>query len=160
MNAFFSRISVCISKKRFPRGPDHNIPTSVSRQIDPPSRSLTGADRVASGYNQLQGVMPLLRDIVQLGKVEEGSALYAPSSLPFSDTGPRYRFEKWGKESWAVLDSRKGDVLLALVKYKKGAESLIERLEAYERCIAHMAVVNASPQPARAAGRPAIPAPP
>lgn len=59
-----------------------------------------------------------------------------------------------------MLDSREGDALLALTKYKKGAESLIERLEAYERYIAHMAVVNASPQPARADGRPAFPAPP
>jgi hypothetical protein len=59
-----------------------------------------------------------------------------------------------------LLDSRKGDALLALMKYKKGAESLIARLEAYERSIAHMAVVNASPQQARADGRPAFLAPP
>jgi len=54
-----------------------------------------------------------------------------------------------------VLDSRKGDALLALTKYKKGAESLIERLEAYERSIAHMAIINATPQQARADGSPA-----
>jgi hypothetical protein len=105
-------------------------------------------------------VLPLLQDLMQSGTVEEGTALYAPGSSPSSEAGPRYRFEKRGKESWAVLDSRKGDALLALTKYKKGAESLIERLEAYERYIAHMAVVNTSPQQARAAGRPAVPAPP
>jgi hypothetical protein len=59
-----------------------------------------------------------------------------------------------------VLDSRKGDALLALTKYKKGAESLIERLEAYERTIAHMAVVNATPRQACVDRRPAVPAPP
>jgi hypothetical protein len=111
-------------------------------------------------YHQLQGVLPLLRDIVQAGVVEEGAVGYAPSSSSSSDADPRYRFEKQGKESWAVLDSRQGDALLALVKYKKGAEALIERLEAYERYIAHMAVVNVSPQQARADGRPAFPAPP
>ena len=59
-----------------------------------------------------------------------------------------------------VLDSRKGDALLALTKDKKGAEALIERLEAYERYIAHIAVVNATPHQARADGRPAFSAPP
>jgi hypothetical protein len=117
-------------------------------------------ERLTALYNQLQDVMPLLRDIVQPEQVEEGAALYAASPSPSADAGARYRFEKQGKESWAVLDSRKGDALLALTKYKKGAESLIERLEAYERYIAHMAVVNASPQQARADGRPAFPAPP
>jgi hypothetical protein len=109
-------------------------------------------------YNQLQGVMPLLRDIVQQGIVEEGAALSASGPSPSSDAGARYRCEKRGKESWAVLDSRKGDALLALTKYKKGAESLIERLEAYERYIAHMTAVDATPQQARADGRPALPA--
>ena len=59
-----------------------------------------------------------------------------------------------------MLDSRQGDALLALTKYKKGAGSLIERREAYERSIAHMAVVNATPQQAQADGRLAFPAPP
>jgi hypothetical protein len=109
--------------------------------------------RLTALYNQLQGVMPLLQDLLQPGKVEEGTALYASGPSPSADAGSRYRFEKRGKESWAVLDSRKGDALLVLTKYKKGAEALIERLEAYERYIAHMAVVNAD-------GRPALPAPP
>ena len=117
-------------------------------------------ERLSDLYNQLQGVMPLLRDIVQPGKVEEGTARYASGPSPSADAGSRYRCEKRGKESWAVLDSRQGDALLALVKYKKGAASLIERLEAYERYIAHMAGVDATPQQARADGRPALPAPP
>jgi hypothetical protein len=117
-------------------------------------------ERLTALYNQLQGVMPLLRDIVQPGKVEEGTPLYASGPLASPDTGSRYRFEKRGKESWAVLDSRQGDALLALTKYKKGAESLIERLEAYERYIAQMAVVNTTPQQAPADGRPSLPAPP
>src|SRR5262249_48379143 len=50
-----------------------------------------------------------------------------------------------GKESWAVLDTREGDALLALTKDTKGAETLLERLEASERSSAHMAVVNATP---------------
>jgi hypothetical protein len=117
-------------------------------------------DRLPDLYHQLQGVMPLLRDLVQPGKVEEGSALYVSGPSPSADAGPRYRFEKQGKESWAVLDGRKGDALLALTKYKKGTESLIERLEAYERYIAHMTVVDAAPQQAHADGRPTLPAPP
>jgi hypothetical protein len=84
-------------------------------------------------YNQLQGVMPLLRDIVQPGKVEEGAARYASGPVPSTDAGPRYRFEKRGKESWAVLDGYAGDALVVLTKYKKGAQAVIERLEAYER---------------------------
>jgi hypothetical protein len=59
-----------------------------------------------------------------------------------------------------VLDSRQGDALLALTKYKKGAESLIERLEAYERYIAQMAAVHAAPQQAHTGGRAVLPAPP
>jgi hypothetical protein len=96
-------------------------------------------ERLTALYNQLQGVMPLLRDIVQPEKVEEGTALYASGPSPSADAGARYRFE---------------------TKYKKGAESLIERLQAYERSIAHMAVVNATPQQAQADGRAAFPAPP
>jgi hypothetical protein len=105
-------------------------------------------------------MMPLLRDILQPGKVEEGTALYASAPSPSADADPRYRFEKRGKESWAVLDRRRGDVLLALTKYKKGAEALIERLEAYERYIAHLAAVHATLNQAHAGDRPAFPAPP
>src|SRR5712692_10054549 len=69
-------------------------------------------------YNQLQGIMPLLRDIVHPWTVEEGPPLYAPGSSPSADAGRRSRFEKRGKESWAVLASRTDDTLLALTKYK------------------------------------------
>jgi hypothetical protein len=89
-------------------------------------------------YNQLQGVMPLLRDIVQSGTVEEGTALYASGPAPSDDAGPRYRFEKRGKESWAVLDGYAGDSLVVLTNYKKGAQAVMERLEAYERRIAEL----------------------
>jgi hypothetical protein len=111
-------------------------------------------------YNQLQGVIPLLQEIVQAAKVEEGTTLYSFGSCLSSDAGPRYRFEKRGKESWAALDSRQGDALLALTKYKKGAESLIERLEAYERYIAHLAATHATPHQLPPGARPALPAPP
>ena len=73
-------------------------------------------ERLTALYHQLQGVMPLLRDIVQPEKVEEGTALYASGPSPSADAGARYRCEKRGKESWAMWDSRKGDVLLALTK--------------------------------------------
>jgi hypothetical protein len=79
--------------------------------------------------------------------------------FPIFQYWPRYRFEKRGKESWAVLDSRQGDALLAL-KYKKGAEALIERLEAYERYIAPLAAIHAMPHQTPTDGRPALPAPP
>ena len=116
-------------------------------------------ERLTALYHQLQGVLPLLRDMMQPGTVEEGTALYTPGSVPSSDAGPRYRFEKRGKESWAVLDSRQGDALLALAKYKKGAEALIERLETYERVIAHLAAIHAMPHQGRVGDRPEFPAP-
>jgi hypothetical protein len=59
-----------------------------------------------------------------------------------------------------VMDSHKGDALLALTKYKKGAEALIERLEAYERCIVHFTAIHATTHQARAGDRSALPAPP
>jgi hypothetical protein len=95
-------------------------------------------ERLTELYNQLQSVMPLLRDIVQPGQVEEGAARYAPGSSPSSDAGPRYRFEKRGKESWAVLDCSADDSLVVLTKYKKGAQAVMERLEAYEQRIAEL----------------------
>ena len=64
-----------------------------------------------------------------------------------------------GKASWTVLDRRQGDALLALTKYKKGAETLVERLEAYERYIAHLAAVHATPHQVHAGDRPDFPAP-
>jgi hypothetical protein len=115
------------------------------------------SERLTALYNQLQGVLPLLRDIVQSGTVEEGAIRYAPGSVPSSDARPRYRFEKRGKESWAVLDSRQDDALLALTKYKKGAEALVERLEAYERFIVQLP--HATLHQARASDRPAFLAP-
>ena len=133
----------------------HNTSVSRKRSTSPDDAS----ERLTTLYNQLQGVMPMLRDIVQPGKVEEGTALYASGPSPSADASPRYRFEKRGKESWAVLDSRKGDVLLALTKYKKGAEALIERLEAYERCIAYL-FAPATPRQLQPDERPALPAPP
>jgi hypothetical protein len=117
-------------------------------------------DLLAALYNQLQGVLPLLQDIIQAGTVEEGAGGYALGSVPSSNTGPRYRFEKRGKESWAVLDSRQGDALLALTKYKKGAAALIERLEAYECAIAHLAAAQATPHQLRPGESSAVPAPP
>ncbi len=41
------------------------------------SPRLCAPERLTDLYTQLQGVMPLLRDIVQPEKVEEGTALYA-----------------------------------------------------------------------------------
>ena len=103
--------------------------------------------------------MPLLRDIIQPGAVEEGAGGYALGAVPSSNTGPRYRFEKRGKESWAVLDSRQEDALLALTKYKKGAAALSERLEAYEHAMVHLAA-QAMPHQLQPGERPALPAPP
>ena len=115
-----------------PLGHNTSVPQKSSKTSDHVPERLTDL------YNQLEGVMPLLREIVQPGIVEEGAALYAPGSLPSADAGSRYHFEKRGKESWAVLDRHEGDALVALTKYKKGAEAVIERLEAYERRIAEL----------------------
>jgi hypothetical protein len=113
-------------------------------------------ERLTALYSQLHGVL-LLQDIVQSGTVEEGAIRYTPGAVPSSDAHPRYRFEKRGKESWAVLDSCQGDALLALTKYKKGAEALVEWLEAYERFIAQLP--HATLHQARASDRPAFLAP-
>jgi hypothetical protein len=59
-----------------------------------------------------------------------------------------------------VLDSRQGDALLALVKYKKGAAALTERLEAYEYAIAHLAAAQASPHQLRLGENFSLPTPP
>jgi hypothetical protein len=136
-----------------PLGHNTSVPRKRSKAPD------DAPERLTALYHQLQGVMPLLRDIVQPGNVEEGTALYASSPSPSADAGSRYRFEKRGKESWAVLDSRQGDALLALTKYKKGAEALVERLEAYERFIAQLPVIHATPHHTRASDRPAFLAP-
>ena len=104
--------------------------------------------------------MPLVRDIVQPGTGEEGAPLSALGASPSADAGRRSRFEKRGKASWAVLDSRKGDALLALTKEKKGAETPSQRLEASECSIAQLAAVHATPHQAYASDRPAFPAPP
>ena len=69
-------------------------------------------------------------------------------------------FEKRGRASWAALDSREGDALLALVTYKKDAEALIERLRAYEHCLAQLMRLYAASSQVRADGRPALPSPP
>ena len=69
-------------------------------------------------------------------------------------------FEKRGRESWAVLDNREGDALLALVTYKKGAQALIERPKAYGRCLAQLMHLYATPSQVRADGRPVRLSPP
>ena len=46
------------------------------------------------------------------------------------DSQSRYRFEKYGHRSWAVYD---GDELIAVTVYKKGAKTVVDRLEAYEK---------------------------
>jgi hypothetical protein len=104
--------------------------------------------------------MPRLQDIVPPGDIEEGAALSTPGSSLSSDAGPRYRCEKRGKASWAVLDSRQGDALRALTPYKTDSETLLERLEASARSIAHVAAVHATPHHAPAGDRAAVPAPP
>jgi hypothetical protein len=117
-------------------------------------------ERLTALYHQLQGVIPLLQDLVQPGDIKEGAARSTSGSSLSPEAGPRYRFEKRGKASWTVLDRRQGDALLALTKYKKGTETLIERLEAYERYIAHLAAVHATPHQAPTSDRSAFPAPP
>jgi hypothetical protein len=136
-----------------PIGHNTSVPRKSCRSPD------CTPERLTALYHQLQGVLPLLQDIIQSETVEEGAGDYALGAVPSSNTGPRYRFEKRGKESWAVLDSRQGDALLALTKYKKGAAALIERLEAYERAMALLAA-QATPHQLQPGERPALPAPP
>jgi hypothetical protein len=125
----------------------HNTAVPRKRSQSPGS----APERLTALYTQLQGVIPLLQDIIQAGTVEEGAGDYALGSVPSSNTGPRYRFEKRGKASWA---------LLALTKYKKGAATLIERLEAYERAMAHLAAIQATPHQLQPGESSAVPAPP
>jgi hypothetical protein len=112
-------------------------------------------ESLAELYNQLQAVMPVLEKIVQPEEVREATQPYPPSPILADCTGPRYYFEKRGKESWAVLDRFDGDALLALTKYKKGAETLIKRLQAYEQRIAELS--HTSPHPRYACDSPSPP---
>ena len=121
-----------------------------------PKRQTLRREHLAELYNQLQAVTAVLEDLVRPGEVREAAQPYT-SSTPFTNgTGPRYRFEKRGKEAWAVLDSHDGDALLAITKYKKGAQALIERLEDYEQRIADLS--HTSPHPLRAGDSPSPPA--
>ena len=76
---------------------------SIGHKTSVPRKRTTSPDyapeRLTALYHQLQGVMPLLRDIVQPEKGEEGTALYAAGSLPPAETGARSRCEKRRKES-------------------------------------------------------------
>jgi hypothetical protein len=111
---------------------------------------------MAESYNQLQAVMPVLEDLVQPEEIREAAPSYTPSSALTNGAKPRYRFEKRSKEAWAVLDRHDGDALLAITKYKKGAQALIERLEAYEQRIADLS--HTPPHPLRAGDNPSPPA--
>jgi hypothetical protein len=68
--------------------------------------------------------MPLLQELVQPEEIHEAAQPYTPASNPSPEAGPRYRFEKRGRQSWAVPDSREGDALPALTKYKKARRPL------------------------------------
>ena len=103
-----------------------------------PKRQTLRRERLTELYNQLQAVTAVLEDLVQPGEVREAAQTYTSSTPLTNGAGARYRFEKRGKEAWAVLDSHDGDALLAITKYKKGAEALIERLESYEQRIAEL----------------------
>lgn len=56
-------------------------------------------------HNQLQAVMPVLEEIVQPETISEDTPSYPLASA----NGHRYRFEKRGRETWAVLDDQDGD---------------------------------------------------
>ncbi len=129
----------------------HNTPVLRQSSTSPDA----APERLTDLSRQLQAEMPLWRDIVQPEKAEAETALSASGPSPSAAAGARSRCAKRGRESWAVRDSRKGDALLALTKEKKGAASLLERLEADERSIAHLAVVTTIPNHARVDGRPA-----
>ena len=129
----------------------------------------TRTARLTELYNQLQDVMPVLAEIIQPAcakpelhcgadrseEVREAIPLYTPSPGLESDTGPRYHFEKQGREDWAVLDGRDNDALVVIAKYKKGAAALVERLEDYERRIAELS--HTSPHPLCACDSPSPP---
>ena len=121
-----------------------------------PRKQTLRRERLAELYNQLRAVMPVLEDLVQPAEIREAAQSYTSPPALANGTGPRYRFEKRGKEAWAVLDRHDGDALLAITKYKKGAQALIERLEDYEQRIADLS--HTSPHPLRAGDSPSPPA--
>jgi hypothetical protein len=97
----------------------------------------TRTARLTELYNRLQALLPLLEQIVRPAEeIREATQPYTPASHLPPESAPRYRFEKCGRESWAVLDSQAGDALVVLGRYKKGAASLVELLEDYERRLA------------------------
>jgi hypothetical protein len=122
-----------------------------------PKKQTLRQKRLAELYNQLQAATAVLEKIVQPGEVREAAQSYTPSSGQDDPAAPRYRFEERGKEAWTVLDRQGGDALLAITRYKKGAEALIERLEAYERRLAELS--HTSPLPPCPGDSPSPPTP-
>jgi len=116
----------------------------------PRAKNQTPKRNLAELYNQLLAVMPLLEEIVQPEEVREAGQPYAPTAGASPEAGLRYHFEKRGREAWAVLDSRDGETLVVLAKYKKGAAALVERLEAYERRIAELSPAQPPPKKSEA----------
>ena len=62
-------------------------------------------------------------------QVRETASLYEVGTQSAGEGGVRYTFGRYGRRNWAVYD---GDELVAVTVYKKGAKSVVDRLEAYE----------------------------
>ena len=65
-------------------------------------------------------------------QVCESASFFEGAKPLVQENGLRYRFERYGSRNWAVYD---GDELVAVTVYKKGAKSVVTRLQKYENCL-------------------------
>ena len=100
-------------------------------------------------YERLQDVMPLLQEAVESEKAREAARPYGGGQAP-PETDSHYRIERYkNTRHWALYD---GDELVTVTVYKRGAESVKQRLEDLEKRLAEPASAN-DPQPPGAVAR-------
>ena len=64
-----------------------------------------------------------------LPQVREAGLAYQSTGHSEPKSKERYRFERYGRRNWAVYD---GEEMVAVTLYKKGASSVVKRLQNYE----------------------------
>ena len=90
-------------------------------------------------YDRLQEVMPLLQDAVRAEEAREAARPYGGEQTAVSatsETESHYRIERYkNTRNWALYD---GDELVTVTVYKRGAESVKQRLKALEQRLAEL----------------------
>jgi hypothetical protein len=108
-----------------------------------PKDAETGRSRLHALRDRLGELLPLvdelLRTEARAPQVRETAGAYrggAPPGEPAETAGNRYRVGKYGNTRHYAL--YEGDQLLAVTVYRRGAETIRERLESLEEEIARL----------------------